>query len=319
MDDATTYYLSQPLLPYELIGLVAFHLCALEDLARLSLASRAFHFETTPYLYITVNFTFAVQQPKQKWVKTIILWARTIISNTTLASRVEKLVLHLPEPDLPAFFRRTLHALQSCVNLRDLELYHASYQTPFIWLLPKVPRFQLTNFTTDISASVYLAGFLESQPSIRTLRLEAFDMRMSLRIGSLPNLTHYTGFTMLISGARPPGTVWENLVYAELRDAYRWEKGLLDAMPYLRSLDITVASGGGDLFARIAEKCVELRSLTLRDGNGLLHDRHEFADERLSGVSLSYHSPWLESDPHQRLPFFRNSQPLLLLFDTFRP
>jgi hypothetical protein len=295
MNDATstTSHSSQPLIPYEIIGLIASHIRTLEDLARLSLASRAFHFETIPYLYSSVNFTSAVQQPKQRWVKTIILWARTITSNIMLASRVEKLVLHLPEPDFPAFFRRTLHALQSCVNLRDLELYHASYRTPFMWLLPTLPRFQLTNFTTDISAFVYLADFLESQPSIRTLRLEAFDMRLSLRTGALPYLTHYIGFSMLISEARPPGTVWENLVCAELRDAYRWEKGLLDTMPYLRSLDITVASGDGDLLARIAEKCPELRSLTLRDGNGLLHDRREFADGRLSGVSLFYYSAWL--------------------------
>ncbi|KAG8716546.1 hypothetical protein FRC09_015609 [Ceratobasidium sp. 395] len=91
---------------------------------------------------------------------------------------------------------------------------------------------------------------------------------------------------MLISWARPPGTTWDNLIHAELRDAYRWEKGLLDSMPHLRILDVAVSAGDGDLLTRIAEKCTELRSLTLKDGSGLLHDRREFGDCRLSGVAL---------------------------------
>ncbi|QRV73238.1 hypothetical protein RhiJN_01252 [Ceratobasidium sp. AG-Ba] len=276
----------QSVLPHELVGIIASHLLSPHDLANFARASRTCHIEATPHLYSSISFAPATSGSRATWIKTIVLWARTMKSNGTLAHKVEKLVLHVPEADFPAMFRQTLDALQACVNLRDLELYRASHRIPPFWLLPEAPRFKLTSFATDISAYLHLGRFLESQPSIRKLLLEAFDMRLSLKPGTLPLLTSYNGFTMLISGARPPGTVWENLTHAELRDAYRWEKGLLDSMPHLRVLDITVAAAGGDLLSRIAEKCAELRVLTLRDGNGLLHDRHELGDGRLSGVTL---------------------------------
>lgn len=296
MDDTITRP-SPIYLPQELINLIASKLHRLDDLSRLSLVSRTFYSEAIPYLYTHIDFASAAQGPRSEWIKKLILWSRTVTSNKNLAHRVETLGLRLPECDLPALFRRTLNALQTCVNLRELELYHASYQTPVSWLFPAVPHFALLKLTTDIPASAQLARVLESQPSIRVLQLETFDMRLSLEPGSLPNLMCYNGFTGLISAARTSGAIWENLVQAELCDAYRWEKGLLDAMPRLQVLDITVAAGDGDLLARIAEKCGELRSLTLRDSNGIMHDRRDLADSRLSGVSATHvFIPWLQTE-----------------------
>ena len=275
-------------LPHEIISLIASKIHSLYELSLFSLVSRAFHSETVSFLYTHIEFASAAQGPRPKWIKKISLWARTINYNSYLARRAESLCLHLPECDLPVLYRQTLTALRLCINLRELEIHHPPHLTLSSWLIPAISPLALTKFTTDLQASDSLARILESQPSIRTLRLETFDMQLWLEPDSLPILTHYTGFTRLVSAARVSGAVWENLVHAELHDAYRWELGLLDSMPRLRALDITVAAGAADLLARIVEKCPELESLTLRDSNGIMHDRRELADGRLAGVSATY-------------------------------
>ncbi|KAF8595414.1 hypothetical protein BDV93DRAFT_528670 [Ceratobasidium sp. AG-I] len=273
-------------LPHEIISLIASKTNSLRELSLFSLVSRAFYSEAVAFLYTHVEFASAAQSSKPKWIREISLWARTITYNRNLAHHVETLILHLPECDLPVLYRRTLAALRHCINLRELEIYQPSHLTLSYWLIPAITPLALIKFATDLQASDSLARVLESQPSIRTLRLETFDMQMRLELGSLPNLAHYTGFTRLISAARTSGATWDNLIHAELHDAYRWELGLLDSMPRLRMLDITVAAGAADLLARIAEKCQELRSLTLRDSNGIMHDRRELADGRLAGIAL---------------------------------
>lgn len=270
-------------LPQELISLIISKAHNLHDLSLFALVSRAFYSEAVSFLYTHVEFASAAERPRPRWIRKISLWARSVASNAHLAHRVETLSLHLPECDLPVLYRRTLAALQACINLRELELYLSYHQTVSSWLIPAVTSFALIKLTTNIQVSDSLVRLLESQPSIRTLQLETFDRNLWLAPGSLPNLTHYSGFTRLISAARTSGAIWENLVHAELHDAYRWEVELLAPMPRLRVLDIVVAAGDTDLLAKIAERCQELRSLTLRDGNGIMHDR----DGQLAGVSVT--------------------------------
>jgi hypothetical protein len=224
-----------------------------------------------PHLYTHVSLAHAAKESRPNWVKTVALWARTLNSNAYLASLVETLDLHIPECDLPALYRQTLGALQACVNLRELEIWHASHKTPVSWLFPERPRFALHKLVSYIPASAGVARMLESQPSVRTLRLETFNLRLPLSRGSLPELTHYTGSSRLIIQARVQGAIWENLVHAELHDAYRPMNGILDAMPRLKSLDIVVAAWNNDSLEEIAQKCKDLRCLTLRDANGLFH------------------------------------------------
>jgi hypothetical protein len=57
---------------------------------------------------------------------------------------------------------------------------------------------------------------------------------------------------------------------------------MLDAMPHLKSLDIVVAAWSRDAFQEIAQKCKDLRCLTIRDANGLFHS---WQDGRLIRVS----------------------------------
>ncbi|CAE6480505.1 hypothetical protein ACGC1H_000406 [Rhizoctonia solani] len=259
-------------LPIELTTLiVGFLQDQKSDLATAALASRTFYFAVISRLYTRISFSHVSKGSGAQWVKTIALWARTLSSNRYLASLVETLDLHVPESDLPVLYRQILRALQACVNLRELEIWHASHSTPVSWLFPERPNFALHKLVSYVPASAGVARVLESQPSIRTLRLETFTLRLPISRGSLPNLTEYTGPSKLIVQARAQGDIWENLVYAELQDAYRPMTGMLDAMPHLRSLDIVVAAWSSDAFQEIAQKCKDLRHLTIRDANGLFH------------------------------------------------
>ncbi|CAE6360009.1 unnamed protein product [Rhizoctonia solani] len=242
------------------------------DLATAALASRTFYFAVAPLLYTRISFAHVSEGSRAKWVKTVVLWARTLSSNKCLASLVETLDLHIPESDLPVLYRQILRALQACVNLRELEIWHTSHRTPVSWLFPEQPNFALHKLVSYLPASSGLARVLESQPSIRTLRLETFTLRLPISRGSLPYLTNYTGPSKLILQARAQGDIWENLVHAELQDAYRPMTGMLDAMPHLRSLDIIVAAWSRDALQEIAQKCKDLRCLTIRDANGLFHN-----------------------------------------------
>ncbi|KAG8731362.1 hypothetical protein FRC11_004393 [Ceratobasidium sp. 423] len=277
MDNTTTpQILSSCHLPIELTTLIVdFLQDQKSDLAAAALVSRSFYFAVVPRLYTRISFAHVSKAKGEgsrvKWVKTLVLWARTLGSNKYLAGLVEALDLHVPESDLPVLFCRILRALQACVNLRELELWHASHSTPVSWLFPERPNFALHKLVSYIPASAGVARVLESQPSIRTLRLETFTLRLPISRGSLPNLTHYTGPGELIVQARAQGDIWDNLVHAELQDAYRPMAGMLDAMPHLKSLDIIVAAWSGDAFQEIAEKCKNLRCLTIRDSNGLFH------------------------------------------------
>ncbi|KAJ1309229.1 hypothetical protein OPQ81_004896 [Rhizoctonia solani] len=273
MDSTTTTRNSTSChLPIELTTLIVNFLQGQNtDLATAALASRTFYFAAIPRLYNQISFAHVSKASRVKWVKTVALWARTLSSNKYLASLVEILDLHVPESDLPVLYRRILRALQACVNLRELELSHASHNTPVSWLFPERPNFALHKLVSYIPASTGVARVLESQPSIRTLRLETFTLRLPISRGSLPNLTHYAGPSKLIVQARAQGDIWDHLVHAELQDAYRPMTGMLDSMPHLKSLDIVVAAWGRDAFAEIAEKCKHLRCLTIRDANGLFH------------------------------------------------
>ncbi|KAH7343221.1 hypothetical protein B0J17DRAFT_641496 [Rhizoctonia solani] len=260
------------LLPIELTTLIVGFLQDQEsDLVTIALASRSFYFAVIPLLYTRISFSHVSKGSRVKWVRTVALWARTLSSNEYLAGLVEALELHVPESDLPVLYRRILHALQASVNLRELEIWHASHSTPVAWLFPERPKFALHKLVSYVPASTGIARVLEAQPSIRTLRLETFTLRLPISRGSLPNLTNYAGPSKLIVQARAQGDIWENLVHAELQDAYRPMTGMLDAMPHLKSLDIVVAAWSRDAFQEIAQKCKELRSFTIRDANGLFH------------------------------------------------
>ncbi|GAB1519559.1 hypothetical protein RhiTH_002627 [Rhizoctonia solani] len=266
-DNSTSCYL-----PIELTTLiVSFLHDQKSDLATAALASRTFYFAVVPRLYAHIDFSHVSNGSRVKWVKTIALWTRTLNSNKYLASLVETLNLHVPESDLPVLYRRILGALLACVNLRELEIWHASHNTPVSWMFPEQPTFALHKLVSYIPASTGIARVLESQPSIRTLRLETFTLRLPISRGSLPYLTHYAGPSKLIVQARAQGDVWEHLVHAELQDAYRPMTGMLDAMPHLKSLDIVVAGWTRDAFQEIAKKCQQLSCLTIRDANGLFH------------------------------------------------
>ncbi|KAF8759998.1 hypothetical protein RHS01_01423 [Rhizoctonia solani] len=150
-------------------------------------------------------------------------------------------------------------------------------------MFPEQPTFALHKLVSYIPASTGIARVLESQPSIRTLRLETFTLRLPISRGSLPYLTHYAGPSKLIVQARAQGDVWEHLVHAELQDAYRPMTGMLDAMPHLKSLDIVVAGWTRDAFQEIAKKCQQLSCLTIRDANGLFHSWQDGRLIRLHG------------------------------------
>ncbi|CEL63863.1 hypothetical protein RSOLAG1IB_05627 [Rhizoctonia solani AG-1 IB] len=272
MDSTTSQSTSSRHLPIELTTLIVDFLeCQKSDLAAAALASRTFYFAVVPQLYTHISFLHISKGSKAKWVKNVALWARTMNSNKQLASLVETLDLHVPECDLPVIYRRILGALLACVNLRELEIWHASHNTPVSWLFPERPTFKLHKLVSYIPASTRIARILESQPSIRTLRLETFTLRLPISRGGLPLLTHYAGPSKLILQARAQGDFWEHLVHAELQDAYRPMTGMLDAMPHLKSLDIVVAAWSRDAFQEIAQKCKDLRCLTIRDANGLFH------------------------------------------------
>ncbi|KAF8709669.1 hypothetical protein RHS03_02607, partial [Rhizoctonia solani] len=272
MDNTISHNSTSCYLPIELTTLIiGFLQDRKSDLATAALASRTFHFAVVPRLYAHINFSHISNGSRVKWVKTIALWTRTLNSNKYLASLVETLNLHVPESDLPVLYRRILGALLACVNLQELEIWHASHNTPVSWIFPEQPTFALHKLVSYIPASTGIARVLESQPSIRTLRLETFTLRLPISRGSLPYLTHYAGPSKLIVQARAQGDVWEHLVHAELQDAYRPMTGMLDAMPHLKSLDIVVAGWTRDAFQEIAKKCQQLSSLTIRDANGLFH------------------------------------------------
>ncbi|CAE6422350.1 unnamed protein product [Rhizoctonia solani] len=272
MDRTTSQNSSSCRLPIELTTLIVDFLQGqTSDLATAALASRTFYFAAVPQLYTHISFLHISKGSRTKWVKTVALWARTLNSSKHLASLVETLDLHVPECDLPVLYRHILGALLACVNLRELEIWHASHNTPVSWLFPEKPTFALHKLVSYIPASTGMARILESQPSIRTLRLETFTLRLPIGRGSLPYLTHYAGPSKMIVQARAQGDIWEHLVHAELQDSYRPMTGMLDAMPRLKSLDIVVAAWSRDAFQEIAQKCKDLRGLTIRDANGLFH------------------------------------------------
>ncbi|KDQ53738.1 hypothetical protein JAAARDRAFT_421803 [Jaapia argillacea MUCL 33604] len=314
------------MLPLELYAHIFAFVRDNRDLCRISLVSRTFHRESTPFLYHTVDLTLRQHHMHS--------FCPTIKSNHDLALHVRILTLYLlprylsPSP-LENLFQEILSSLH---NLRVLTIEPSYLGFADFAVLTRDCQFQLRAFHNSAFGLPPTFRFLDSQPCIRDwTHTVPYDSGVTFLETRLPNLTTICVNATILPLFTTPRPV-KQILFRETLVTFSWD----------RSLSLS-GVGGAAAISLVAEAVPNLKHFCLIDvdEDHLEPDRvglHHPLDDLLVALSRFKHletfaysppmrdftSPWwmvypAEGSDHIARAFFSAQATLRLVAFRTRP